>query len=155
MSGTIWRGVPFGTRVWGWTGREIVLEDPIGRILSSINRVGPFFCVQESLGEGVVFDLQRRDFLVLVSGDCNELSLWEGISDHLPIRAADSNKMNPRLIFVQRVQHDLSISVCFIREFHLCERNRLLHPVRSEIRRFRVNVNWIVGRGFGFATGNL
>lgn len=137
------------------TGREIVLEDPVRRIFTSVNGVGTFLRVEKSFREWIVFDLQRRHFLVLVSGDGDELRLRERVSHDLSLIAPDAHEMNARLVFVQGVQHDLPVAVGFVRKLHLGERNRFLHPMRTEVRRLGVHIDRIVRRSFSFTSRNL
>lgn len=54
------------------------------------------------------------DLFVLVSGDGDELSFREGLTaDHL-LDAPNLHDVYPRLIFVQRIQHDLQKHRCLI-----------------------------------------
>lgn len=51
------------------------------------------------------------DLFVLVSGDGDELSFWEGLAaDHL-LDASDLHDVYPRLVLVQRIQHDLQENI--------------------------------------------
>lgn len=49
----------------------------------------------------------RAYLLVLVGRHSYELGFWEGMAGDHPLRATHSHDMNPRLVLVQGVQHDL------------------------------------------------
>lgn len=72
-----------------------------GAVLASVHRVGPFFGVEKGLGKGVVLDLQRGHFFVLVRRDGDELGLRKRIGDHATRFAAVAHEVDAWLVFVQ------------------------------------------------------
>lgn len=73
--------------------------------------LGPFFSVEESFSEWIVFNFQRGNFFVLVRSDGNELSFWKWIRHYSSQVCAHFDEMNSRFIFVKRIQHYLSIII--------------------------------------------
>ena len=59
--------------------------------------------------------------------------------------------MDPWLVLVQAVQHDLPSTLRLVRQLHLGEGDGLPLPVRPEVWTVRVHVDRIGWGGFGFA----
>lgn len=79
--------------------------------------------IEKRLGKRVVADFQRGDLLVLISGDSNESRHWEwlGLDEFLGTSCtADFDDVNSRLVFVQRVEHDLLavVLIKFVGQFY-------------------------------------
>lgn len=62
-----------------------------------------------------------------------------------------TNQMNSRFIFVQGVQHNLTVSIGFVCQLHFSERYRFFHPMRSKIWTLRMDVNRIWWGDFRFS----
>ena len=103
----------------------------------------------------IVSDLESRDFFVLVCRHSDELGAGK-VEDVLFLRrgnfssSADTNDVNSRLVFVQRVEHDLTVAGRLVGQLHFREVDGFFGPVIAVVGRIRVLVDWIVRSGFGF-----
>ena len=79
--------------------------------------------IERCLGERIVTDFQRRDLFVLISSDSNESRHWKWLSFDEFLSASCTtyfDDVNARLVFMQRVKHDLLAIVLieFVRQFY-------------------------------------
>ncbi len=103
----------------------------------------------------LVPDLERCDLLVLVSGDGDELCRREWQREPLlpgALLPGQLHNVDPGLVLVQAVQHDLTLARALVCQLHLGEAYGLLGPVATVVRRVWMLVNWIAWRGLRLAT---
>jgi len=86
-----------------------------------------------------VRDLQLRDRLILVLGNCHELRLTQNKRIY---RFALLHYMQTRHILVHRIQNNQAIPVRWvIGQLELLERDNLLHPVGTTHRRVLMQIS--------------
>ena len=100
-----------------------------------------FSDIQKGFGKWIVSNFERSYLLILIGSDSNELCLMKtGFGYFFSQICIESINNNARLIFVQRIQLDLSLIRRLVGEFNLVKRERVLHPVGAKIGTVRMLV---------------